>query len=81
MTDSELTAIIVKAKAATYVGGGTKTVPSRAGAQDLCWQEGDWRYLDSYFGGTDFLGQEVLWRAGAGLGHELLWLYAAAGPD
>ena len=32
-----------------------------------------WAYLDSYFGGTDFLGQEVVWHAGrASLGHELL---------
>lgn len=64
MTSDELTAIIVEAKAASYVGGGTSVAASRSGAHDLCWGRGDWRYLDSYFGGTDFLGQEVLWRAG-----------------
>lgn len=62
MTADELTAIIVAAKAATYVGDGIKVSASRTGAHDLSWQSGDWRYLDSYFGGTDFLGQEVLWR-------------------
>jgi hypothetical protein len=64
MTAEELTAIIVAAKSSTYVGDGIKVPPSRAGAHDLSWASGDWRYLDSYFGGTDFLGQEVLWRSG-----------------
>ena len=64
MTLDELTAVIVEAKAATYVGGGNKVPASRAGAHDLSWQSGDWRYLDSYFGGTDFLGQEVMWHCG-----------------
>jgi hypothetical protein len=68
MTAAELNAIIVRAKAASYVGGGARTLPSRPGANDLSWSEGEWRYLDSYFGGTDFLGQEVLWR-----GYEPVW--------
>jgi hypothetical protein len=68
MTAAELNAIIVRAKAMSYVGGGARTQPSRPGAHDLSWSEGEWRYLDSYFGGTDFLGQEVLWR-----GYEPVW--------
>lgn len=56
-----LTGVIVKAKAATYVGGGDKARSSRMGSHDLTWADGDWRYLDSYFGGTDFIGQEVIW--------------------
>ena len=62
MTADELNAVIVRAKAATYVGGGVKASASRPGSHDLGWTEGEWRYLDSYFGGTDFLGQEVLLR-------------------
>jgi len=62
MHTDELTDAIVRAKAATYVGDGTKVSPSRQGALDIGWSEGPWRYRDSYFGGTDFLGQEVLWR-------------------
>ena len=61
MERAELNAVIVRAKAASYVGGGVKAPSSRMGSHDLSWSEGDWRYLDSYFGGTDFLGQEVLW--------------------
>jgi hypothetical protein len=56
--------IVVRAKAATYVGDGVKVGASRLGSHDLSWSEGDWRYLDSYFGGTDFLEQEVIWFKG-----------------
>lgn len=56
-----LNEIVVAAKAATYVGGGVKAGASRTGSHDLAWSQGHWRYLDSYFGGTDFLGQEVVW--------------------
>jgi len=68
MTAAELNAIIVRAKAASYAGGGSRTAPSRPNSHDLSWSEGEWLYLDSYFGGTDFLGQEVLWRS-----HEPVW--------
>jgi len=60
----ELTGVIVAAKRATYVGGGRKVESSRSGSHDLAWQEGIWSYRDSYFGGTDFLGQETVWRGG-----------------
>lgn len=56
--------LIVRAKASTYVVGGVASVSSRPGSHDLAWSEGDWHYLDSYFGGTDFLGQETLWLRG-----------------
>ena len=68
MTADELNGAVVRAKAATYVGGGEKVPACRPGSHDLSWSEGEWRYLDSYFGGTDFLGQEVLWR-----GREPVW--------
>ncbi|MCS6759618.1 MAG: DUF5680 domain-containing protein [Candidatus Devosia euplotis] len=61
MNIGELTSIIVAAKAATYVGGGTKAAPSRSGSHDLEWRQGRLCYLDSYFGSTDFLGQEAIW--------------------
>lgn len=52
---------IVLAKRQTYVGDGVKAAPSRTGSHDLTFAEGDWSYRDSYFGGTDFLGQETVW--------------------
>lgn len=57
-----LNAVIVAAKRASYVGGGEKSVSSREGSHDLVWSQEPWRYRDSYFGGTDFLGQETIWR-------------------
>jgi hypothetical protein len=56
-----LNAFIVKAKAATYVGGGTRSPSCRPGSHDLEFHEGAFSYLDSYFGGTDFIGQEVVY--------------------
>jgi hypothetical protein len=59
-----LEAFIVRAKAATYVGDGAPRPPCRIGAHDIRYEDGGWAYLDSYFGGTDFLGQEVVWQTG-----------------
>ena len=57
----ELERFVVAAKQATYVGSG-KPVPScRPASHDLGHASGQWRYLDSYFGGADFIGQEVVW--------------------
>jgi Domain of unknown function (DUF5680) len=55
---------IVRAKAATYVGSGEHTHPCRPGSHDLQFTDGEWSYLDSYFGGRDFIGQEVVYHAG-----------------
>jgi Domain of unknown function (DUF5680) len=54
---------VVRAKAACYAGGGASSPASRTGSHDLCHDSGDWSYRDSYFGGTDFIGQEVVWHA------------------
>lgn len=59
-----LNSFIVAAKRATYVGGGGRADPSRPGSHDLVFAEGEWAYRDSYFGGTDFIGQEVVWLRG-----------------
>jgi hypothetical protein len=55
---------IVRAKAATYVGGGQHSPSCRPGSHDLQFNDGEWSYLDSYFGGTDFIGEEAVWHAG-----------------
>jgi hypothetical protein len=62
MTD--LHAFIVRAKAVTYVGGGEKIPSCRTGSHDLKFVDKDWSYLDTYFGGTDFIGEEAVWYAG-----------------
>ena len=59
-----LNRFIVAAKRATYVGNGEQAAPSRPRSRDLVFSDGSWSYRDSYFGGTDFLGQETVWRDG-----------------
>jgi hypothetical protein len=63
-TLEQLEAFIVKAKAATYVGDGAKSSSCRPGSHDLKFQDGDFAYLDSYFGGIDFIGEEVVYFKG-----------------
>jgi hypothetical protein len=60
----ELQDFIVRAKAASYVGGGEPAPSCRPGSHDLAFAEGRFTYLDSYFGGTDFAGQELISRDG-----------------
>ncbi|MBN2147291.1 MAG: hypothetical protein JW726_07875 [Anaerolineales bacterium] len=57
----QMEGFILRAKAATYVGGGQKLLPYRLGSHDLQFAEGDWAYHDSYFGGSDFIGEEVVY--------------------
>jgi hypothetical protein len=57
----ELNAFIVRAKSATYVGDGQHSDPCRRGSHDLRFAEGEWSYHDSYFGGSDFIGEEVVY--------------------
>lgn len=58
---NELHAFIVRAKAATYVGDGEHASPCRLGSHDLRFSDGEWAYQDSYFGGADFIGEEVVY--------------------
>jgi len=55
---------IVAAKAATYVGDGTQAEPCRPKSHDLVFTQGDFSYRDSYFGGSDFIGEEVVYHKG-----------------
>ena len=57
----ELHAFIVRAKAATYVGDGQHTGPCRRGSHDLRFADDEWSYHDSYFGGSNFIGEEVVY--------------------
>ncbi len=71
---NELTAFIVEAKRATYVGDGRRAESSRRGSHDLIYGRGEFAYRDSYFGGSDFQGQEVVWH-----GRNPLWAMSYSG--
>ena len=60
----KLQEFIISAKSTTYVGGGKPTAPCRPGSHDLSYSDGDYFYLDSYFGGSDFIGEEVVYHSG-----------------
>ena len=59
--NERLKEFIVRAKAATYIGGGKESRSCRPGSHDLEFHEKDFKYLDSYFGGADFIGEEVVY--------------------
>lgn len=61
---TKLHEFIVSAKAATYVGDGKPIESCRKGSHDLSFTDGNYRYLDSYFGGTNFIGEEVVYERG-----------------
>jgi len=60
----ELTRFIVQAKAHTYAGSGGAVAPSRPGSHDLQFTDGPFTYVDTYVGGADFLGEELVVRDG-----------------
>jgi hypothetical protein len=46
------------------VGGGQHAPACRPASHDLKFEEEGWAYLDSYFGGRDFIGEEVVYYQG-----------------
>ncbi|MFN2303672.1 MAG: DUF5680 domain-containing protein [Anaerolineales bacterium] len=52
---------ILEAKSTTYVGDGTPIEPCRIKSHDLVYEQDEFKYLDSYFGGSDFIGEEVVY--------------------
>lgn len=60
METNELHAFIIAAKAHTYIGSGAEAPPCRPGSHDLHFTRGEYHYIDSYFGGANFLGEEVV---------------------
>jgi hypothetical protein len=64
MDNQSLHDFIIRAKAATYVESGQPAPACRPNSHDLKFADGDWSYLDSYFGGRDFIGEEVVYLNG-----------------
>ncbi len=57
----ELNAFIVRAKTNSYVGSAPKSLSYRPASHDIQFHQDDFSYMDSYFGGIDFIGQEVVY--------------------
>ncbi|HZL03672.1 MAG TPA: DUF5680 domain-containing protein [Demequina sp.] len=58
----DLTRFIVRAKAHTYAASSGIVASSRPGSHDLQFTDGPFTYIDTYVGGADFLGQELVVR-------------------
>lgn len=64
LKSDSLIEFLVKAKKNTYAGNGKKEdVSCRSQSNDLIYEEGKYKYFDSYFGGERFIGEEVLFVA------------------
>ena len=50
---------------ATYANKGAEKVESlRPGSQDYHFEQGEFTYHDTYFGGRDFMGEEIVYQEG-----------------
>lgn len=57
---------LLRAKRATYAGGGAEEESScRPNSHDLRYAEGEFLYFDTYLGGERFAGEEAVWFRGA----------------
>ena len=53
---------LCKAKKSTYAGNGNESKSSRPNSHDFEYVEGNLKYIDTYLGGEQFLGEEALWK-------------------
>jgi len=61
----KLTTFLVEAKQATYANkDAPKASPLRPGSEDYHFKQGEWEYHDTYFGGRDFMGEEIVYQNG-----------------
>ncbi len=58
-------AFLCKAKKECFAGEGNRISSSRPESLDYRYSEGEYTYLDSYFGGEKFIGEEVLYSKGS----------------
>ena len=60
--DEELYSFLIEAKKQTYANENVKRVTSsRKGSYDYHYQNNNFTYHDTYFGGTDFMGEEIVY--------------------
>lgn len=58
----ELIDFLIKAKNSTYSAGMGKSESSRKQSIDYYYKDGEYEYLDSYFGGLGFSGEEIVYK-------------------
>lgn len=65
--DADFVAFLLSAKRSTYAAHAPEGTSCRPGSHDLSYAEGSMSYLDSYFGGNSFHGQETVWESGGAI--------------
>lgn len=60
--NEEVIDFLCKAKKSTYAGNGYESKSSRPNSHDFEYVEGNLKYIDTYLGGEQFLGEEALWK-------------------
>ena len=60
LEDREFSQFLIAAKQHTYAGGMAAQLDVRSNAHLLEYNEGDLIYVDTYFGGFHFIGEEVV---------------------
>jgi hypothetical protein len=61
----ELRDFLVKAKVNTYASSNDEREGIfEDGSKELIYEEGEWKYRDSYFGFNSFIGEEIVWKNG-----------------
>jgi len=59
----DLLAFLLEAHQNTYANKkAEKVAPQRLASEDYEYSSGDWMYHDTYFGGRDFLGSEIVYK-------------------
>lgn len=62
MNKERLINFLCEAKKATYAGGGSEELKSsRPNSHDLVCEKEELKYIDSYLGGDNFIGEEAIW--------------------
>ncbi len=62
---NDFTKFLINAKKQTYANGNAlRTTASRLDSKDYEYQEGEMIYHDTYFGGTKFIGEEIVYDKG-----------------
>lgn len=61
ITSQQLAEFLNKANRHTYAADSGKVESTRLGSKDLEYKEGNLTYHDTYFGGRDFIGEEIVY--------------------
>ena len=59
--NKEVINFLCRAKKLTYAGNGMEKESSRPKSHDLIYDEGIYKYIDTYLGGERFSGEEAVW--------------------